>query len=345
MPYKLIEELFELNNAQSRVFIAAHDDRVRYRTEHPTEIAAFKCMDGRLHLPVMTGTPFGIIQPWRNIGGMFDLGWPFLGEKLQGWVRYAESRERQRLALLTYHFSKGNTHRGCAGFKYDTVAARASTEELKAQFQRLFSGDHNKVYPISLGIETDLDGLVFHGSLGATLNLEEVKATTSEADVRARLRKLYPDMHAVMLNDLLPLVMGNIRHIDDIRRQRRPVVEVEHRERVLAVGQGFDWLHRPNLALIVGPFSYDVANAIAVAAGIIKTNMEAKRIPSSGFVLLTSCPYRDSGDERLMAIERTRSYIRLALRVLEEKMPEMKKLVHPLTTIVALNTRKFEVIE
>lgn len=38
---------------------------------------------GRAHQPsVDTHTPLGIIQPFRNLGGMFDLGWPHLGEVL-----------------------------------------------------------------------------------------------------------------------------------------------------------------------------------------------------------------------------------------------------------------------
>ena len=31
---------------------------------------------------------------------------------------------RQALVVITYHFSKGSAARGCAGFNYDTAAAR-----------------------------------------------------------------------------------------------------------------------------------------------------------------------------------------------------------------------------
>jgi hypothetical protein len=56
--------------------------RQRYLSEHPTAIAVLKCMDGRITIPVATNTPTGILMPFRNLGGMFDLGWPHLGEAL-----------------------------------------------------------------------------------------------------------------------------------------------------------------------------------------------------------------------------------------------------------------------
>ena len=46
-------------------------------------------MDGRLNLALMTETPPGIVQPFRNIGGKFDLGWPYFGILMREWVDYA----------------------------------------------------------------------------------------------------------------------------------------------------------------------------------------------------------------------------------------------------------------
>lgn len=57
-------------------------ERSRYLAQHPTAVAAFKGMDGRIEIPVATNTPHGIIPPFRNLGGRFDLGWPHLGEVL-----------------------------------------------------------------------------------------------------------------------------------------------------------------------------------------------------------------------------------------------------------------------
>ena len=60
--------------------------RELHRARHPTAIAVLKCMDGRINIPIATNTPPGIIQPFRNLGGFFDLGWPHLGEVLAGFV-------------------------------------------------------------------------------------------------------------------------------------------------------------------------------------------------------------------------------------------------------------------
>ena len=81
--------------------------RERYLAEHPSAIVVLKCMDGRINIPVATNTPPGIIQPIRNLGGMFNLGWPHLGEVLANYVHERVSTGRRVLMLITYHFSRG----------------------------------------------------------------------------------------------------------------------------------------------------------------------------------------------------------------------------------------------
>ena len=98
---KGIDFLLELNTKHSREYIELASERRRYRGEHPTEIAALKCMDGRLHLPVITKTALGIIQPFRNLGGKFDLGWPFFQSKIDEWVQYSVGRGRHCLVFVT----------------------------------------------------------------------------------------------------------------------------------------------------------------------------------------------------------------------------------------------------
>src|SRR3989344_9610706 len=58
-----IEYLLGVNELHSREFLELQEQRRIHRKRHPTEIAALKCMDGRLHLPKMTETPPGIIPP------------------------------------------------------------------------------------------------------------------------------------------------------------------------------------------------------------------------------------------------------------------------------------------
>ena len=71
-----------------------------YNAKHNTALLALKCMDGRLNLPVATNTPSGIIQPFRNLGGRFDLGWPHFGEVITGQVQ-VPPLSRKRSMVLT----------------------------------------------------------------------------------------------------------------------------------------------------------------------------------------------------------------------------------------------------
>jgi hypothetical protein len=337
-----IEFLKKLNDEHSALYSNPGESLARklYRAKHPTEIAALKCMDGRIHIPVATNTPLGIIQPWRNIGGKFDMGWPHFQLDICNWVRYAVAQGRQCLILVTYHYSRGHKHRGCAGYDYDQELAFNETKKLKAQIERVFGKDHKVVYPVLFGFETDLDAVILNGENGEQIDLSELK-DGNENDLRQILRRLYPDMSAVMLNDFLPLVVGNIAHIEEVRQSNRPLVDIEHREWVLAVGRGFDWLHEPNTALIVGPYSPNLDVPIEKAAGIIKGNLEAGRVDTEGFTLLCSAIYREtSGVEPLLAREKALFLERFASEVIGEKFSDFSELMNPLAVVVDMNTRK-----
>jgi hypothetical protein len=340
---KGIDFLLELNNKHSQEYINLASERRRYRGEHPTEIAALKCMDGRLHLPVMTKTALGIIQPFRNLGGKFDLGWPFFQAKIDEWVQYSINRGRHCLVFVTYHYARGDKHRGCRGFGYDTEAAYASTLKLREQFEKVYG--KNAVFPIICGIETDLDALVLHGEDGEPVDLAEVKINDS-VELEAMLRKLYPTMSERIRQDMLPLVEGNIRHIQDIVSSKRPIAEAEHKEWVLGIGRGFDWLHLINTAFIVGPYDPNLAGAIETAATLLKGNIDDNRIESNAAVLMTSSYYSDSaGPEKLLAQEKAKFLSRFALDIVKSKVPDLVPHLQLLTGCVDLNTRKFEVIE
>ena len=346
----LTDMLISRNKEQSAIFASPDAAlwRRKYRAEHPTEIAAFKCMDGRLNLPVMTETPPGIIVPFRNLGGQFDLGWPFLGSEVRTWVDYAISRGRSAIPLVTYHFSKGDVHRGCKGFSYDTKAAKAFTENLRKQFEKVFGKSHLVVYPVQVSIETDEDALIFHGEKhGEILDLSLVAPMIDIEVLRLSLERLYPTMPRPMVNDLLPIAMGNIRHIKEVRESARPIEQIDHQEQVLAIGRGFDWLHLPNKALIVGPYSPDLSKPIGIAAGLLLDNIQKKRVPASeGVVVMSAAGYRDeAGPERLMAEEKARSLARLTLEVIHDKVPELAKYMKLIVGVTNLNTRKYTEID
>ncbi len=340
---KGIEFLLDLNELHSKHYMDLATERRRYRGEHPTEIAALKCMDGRLHLPVITETALGIIQSFRNLGGKFNLGWPFFQSTIDGWVKYSISRGRHCLVFVTYHFARGDEHRGCRGFNYDTKEAIATATKLKDQFDVVYG--KQAVIPIVCGIETDLDALILHGSNGKIIDLAEIN-DASNAAIEVMLNDLYPDMPERVVMDMVPLVAGNIRHISEIKKISRPLAEAEHREWVLGVGRGFDWLHAINTAFIVGPFDPNLAGAIETAARLLSGNIDEGRVDKDRIVLLTSAAYRDvAGSEHKMAIEKAKYLSKFSLDIIKDKVPDLVPHLQILTGCVDLNTRKFELIE
>ena len=338
-----IEYLLALNKRHSALFDAMHSERAQYRALHKTEIAFIKCMDGRVHGAVMTRTPLGIIQPWRNLGGMFDIGWFGFAQSIKEWFDYAVNQGHDCLVFATYHFAKGDRERGCRGFHYDIDVARESTKKLKDQFDRVFR--RRGLYAIQCGIETDEESFVLHGDAGETVYLSDHDRGT-DSELSMMLCRLYPNMPHGVVKDLLRLVRGNIEHSRVIRAMNRPVIDVEHREWVLAVGRGFDWLHEVNTALIVGPYDPNLDGAIRTAATLIKGNIDEGRIDvpaRGGVVLLSSAPYRGlTGPARFLAAEKAKFLNAFALEVIREA-PELHDLLprlEELTVTMDYNTRQ-----
>jgi len=316
--------------------------RSRYLAQHPTAIAAFSCMDGRVNIPVVTNTPHGVIMPFRNLGGRFDLGWPHLGEVLAEQVQSVMRQGRRTLALLTYHFSKGDPRRGCAGFSYDTDAARAHTFEIKRQMEAVFGCGHSTVYPIVCGFETDEDALILHGSGNEILDLSTLSPTDLDR-LPALLTQLFPDMPDQIRQDLLPLVHDNVTHIVGVKQSTRELT-YEHREWMICIGRGFEWLHMPKVALIIGPYSPNLADPIRKAAEIVEANMHAGRIPDDGFLLFAEAPYQEIGIDRARSELKGRFLSEFAANVIRSEFPFLSKKMQVRTAVLAWQTRAMEMI-
>jgi hypothetical protein len=316
--------------------------REHYLARHPTAIVVLKCMDGRINIPVVTSTPPGIIQPFRNLGGMFDLGWPHLGEVLANHVQRMVADGRQVLIFITYHFSKGDPQRGCAGFGYNTEAALAYTRIIKQQAEQIFGSGHATVFPIICGFETDEDALILHGEKGELLDLATItKEKTTVLD--ERLAALYPDMSYQMRTDLLRLLHGNLDWIAEVRSNTREL-EIEHKEWMICLGRGFDFLHTPNLALIIGPYSPELAEPICKAAGIIEENMRAGRIPDDGFLLFASVPYEAIGVDQARAELKSRFLAEYAAVVIRKHFPALASRMHSKTATLSWHSRELEIL-
>lgn len=343
-----IDWLFDLARRHGETFRSpeAWLARERYLAEHPTAIAVLKCMDGRINIPVATNTPTGILMPFRNLGGIFDLGWPHLGEVLAHHVFRMTSAGRRVLFLITYHWSTGNPQRGCAGFQYDTAAAIAHTREIRQQIEQIFGSGHGTVYPLVCGFETDEDALSIHGTDGTVLDLAKISASEAST-LEPCLTTLLPDMPTQMRADLLPLLHGNLEHIAQVREQtsrHERLLDVEHREWVICIGRGFDFLHTPNLALIIGPYSPDLADPLQKAAAIIESNMAAGRIPDDGFLLLASVPYDEIGVDRARAEMKANFLSRFSANVICQKFGALAGKMTSRTAVLDWRSRNLELI-
>jgi hypothetical protein len=341
-----IDWLYEVAGRYSAAYCdpEASMARERHRARHPTALAVMKCMDGRINIPIATNTPPGIIQPFRNLGGFFDLGWPHLGEVIDHYVHDRVRGGQRVLMLITYHFSRGDAHRSCAGFAYHTEDAVAHVFGVKTQVEHVFGRQHGTVYPLVCGFETDEDALILHGPDGRTLDVSTLPATEDEAGLRARLQPLFSDMPRQMLADLARLVAGNIAHVAEVRQTDRQL-DIEHREWMICVGRGFDFLHAPNLALIIGPYSPDLADPIRKAGAIIASNMHSGRIPDDGFLLLASSPYQDIGSDRARAELKARFMAHFAAEVIRRDLPDLASRMTVHAAVLNWATRGLESID
>ncbi len=165
------------NRLQHEEFTSPYNITQRrvYRKNYPTEIMVLKCMDGRIHLPLATETPMGIIQPMRNIGAKFHFGWKAFYDKISGWIDYAIDNKKNSLLIATYHFSKLDKHLGCAGHGYDTEAAKDNAVELVKQAEfTLGSGKNSEISVAMIGFNTDTDAIIVHGKKeNQILDIEE----------------------------------------------------------------------------------------------------------------------------------------------------------------------------
>jgi hypothetical protein len=219
---------------------------------------------------------------------------------------------------------------------------RAHTHAIKRQIEHTFGVGHGTVYPIVCGFETDEDALVLHGSSGEMLDISQLTARDQDG-LRPRLEQIFPDMPSQTHHDLEPLVLGNVDRIAEVQKTER-TLDVEHREWMICVGRGFDFLHMPNLALIIGPYSPDLAEPIHQAGGIIDANMRAGRIPDDGFLLLASVPYAEVGVDRARAELKSRFLSKFAADVIRAQHPKLAPKMQVRTAVLDWRSRALETI-
>jgi hypothetical protein len=311
------EHIIEINEAQSARYVADEAARHRYWAKHPTFFACVKCMDGRVLFPSMTKTPVGIVKPFRAIGGKFEVWWPsFLG-RVRHWVQKAVSVGSRSFIFVTYHYSASDSHLGCAGWKYDTASARAHAEKLQKDISYVFG---EQVTAVVAGVETDRDILVLHGANGDISGESLMNASVDE--IRQAIALAFPTIDPQAAEDLIPFLKGNAERVTELTKEPRNLEEKGHNERIIAIGQGFDWLAQENLALIINDADPNLADSVRVAGSLIQKNL-AEGPTGDDATIFTCIPYREPGMDYRQAVARAKGLRVFAEKVITESYPEL----------------------
>ena len=113
---------------------------------------------------------------------------------------------------------------------------------------------------------------------------------------------------------------------------------------MICVGRGFDWLHMPNLALIIGPYSPELADPLSKGGGIIAANMKNDQIPDDGFLLFSVAPYQDVGVDRARATLKSRFMAEFAAHIIRSDHPKLADKIHIRKAVISWHTRALELI-
>ena len=320
----IVNAIKRINREQSAKYIADLPRLDAYMAKHPTRLVCLKCMDGRVHLSAMTGAPLGRVTPFRAIGGAFRPAWPAFMKRMTTLAQGARARlnrgELGRIAVLvSFHYSRSDKNLCCAGWKHDTQAAQAHARWLADEL-RVVYGDY--IDFIVLGVETDLDELELHGPNGVVSGV--ACHNLSETEIFDRIRVAFPHLDLQTARDLAPLMAGNAKHVQEVASRTRSLCETHHAERVIALGQGFDWMATRNIALIVNDFDTNCDGAIVTACRIIMKNMGVTLASNADVVLFSNIKYKVDADglDRRQAEARARDLRREAVQYIKQGIPE-----------------------
>jgi hypothetical protein len=312
----IVQRAVRIISDWTTLYRADDDTREEYWERHPTSIGWLVCGDERINPRKMTGMPAGASKNIRVIGARFEAWWAAGMEKIERWVEATVARGDPLVLFATYHYSASeNSRLGCAGWSCDTAAARAHQEMLREYLEYVW-GDHLTV--IVVGIETDRDVLTFHGPCGELSGAMLIRAT--EADVRAELKRVFPDLRERIVADILPYIHGNARCVADLMAKPRELHELDHAGRIIAIGHGFEMPR--NEALIVNDIDHNLGATIAKFAGIIERNLEGTTTGDDALTF-TCVPYAVKGIKRRKAIVQSLELQRFASELIQQRCPRL----------------------
>lgn len=247
------------------------------------------------------------------------------------------------LAIITYHFSEGaNKLRGCAGSKCNKEKSLRDAKGFRMQIERACRDSQwlHKVVPIVIGIETDFETLVLHGENGQIRDLGILKEHVSDNELFSIINELYPSMPMVMKFDLLPILRGNVQHRAEVIRSQRPIEQLNHQEWVLGIGRSsaYEWLHRPNTAILIGLFNPDLPKVIRKGLRVIKKHNE-----KNDFLLVTAACF-GAGNPKAFAKETVKYYNRLAEEQVKKYHKKLLPHIYSVKLLVNQETQLFEIL-
>lgn len=344
-----IEWLIKQMAENQQRWVLEQEVRRSYRDEHPTEFLILKCSDGRLVFAIWTKTLAGILQPLRNIGGRFEMGWLHFQLVLRSWKKYADKKGRHSAVIVTYHFASGSRFQGCAGHRYNDQVAYEFALGLKNDLDRYAEDElklqsDTRLCPFLVGMDTRKQSLILHGDDDRRpIDLATIK-DAREGEVINLLAGHYPkkwkQTRRVIL-DWVPPVKGNIEHTSEVEGQDSVAQNQDHRESILAVGRGFDNLNQLNTAIIVGPWELPNEVPIITAAQVITQNLERGVIEKP--TIWTSAVYRDEGGDKFLAESKTHYLRKFTLETLKKHFPRFASEAQILSTTTNLDDRSLNV--
>ncbi len=336
-----------LYEQQSRLYQQDETQRRRYFSKHPTFFGCLKCMDGRVEIPTMTKTARGIVKPYRAIGGKFELFWPAFQNSISHWIKNAAAHGEHSCILLTSHFCSVKRELGCKGWENDRDAARRHMEMLARQMGEDYG---EQLVAIPTSVDTAFDELILHGPRGdisgASLRDKDI------ATIRKDIRRAFPQMPIQVIKDLAPFLHGNAQRVTELKSNPRSIQEMEHDERVIAIGEGFDGLTTDNFALMNSDVNPNLDSALVIAAQIIEQKVVSSAIQAMVFTniffgsdrgILHNLP----GMDKRCAVRRSRGLQEFAQNHIRKQCPALWRSgrLHFLTAVTRESTRELEVIE
>lgn len=341
-----LDYLLYLHSESARLFNDLQNKLLRedYMQKHRTKFMIFKCMDGRCNMSVFTKIQPGILDPMREMGAKFKIGWAHLQDIVMNWIMDGNIFNRFKVGVFTYHFSRSNKKLGCKAFDYDTDKAIQYAKDLQQEFNEVFQAQDNVgMFTVLWGMETDAGALFLHGHAGQVIDL--YRETREDPDYWIpQLQQLYPSFPKSVIVDIFELVKGNISHLKEVKALKtiKQQEQLDHAEFGLAFGRGLWWLHKPNAMLIVGPFNPNPVEPISTAAGLLLDNVNKKRVnPEMGIALMTSVPFtKKTGFEEMLAQKKAINNSTLADKIIKKNVPDLYPYLKRLTCTI--NTENWE---